>query len=84
MDDLPLSLERAADLLGLGPDASSEARERLYEKKRILLEKRLRQAPTPGLRTRYRHTLDELTRAFEMVELASTERALDHLEPRSR
>lgn len=81
MDDLPLSLERAADLLGLGPDASSEARGRLYEKKRILLEKRLRQAPTPGLRTRYRHTLDELTRAFEMVELASTERALDHLEP---
>ncbi|MBL9208503.1 MAG: formylglycine-generating enzyme family protein [Opitutaceae bacterium] len=81
MDDLPLSLERAVDLLGLGPEASMEARQRLFEKKRTLLERRLREAATPGLRTRYRRSLDDLTRAYEMIELASTDRDLHHLVP---
>jgi len=81
MDEFHLSLSEAVQILGLGPEASAEARHRLFQKKSVLLERKLRFAPTAGLRARYRLSLEQLTRAFETVELAATAEDLSEISP---
>jgi len=81
MDEFSLSLSEAVQILGLGPEASAEARQSLFQRKSLLLERKLRFAPTNGLRSRYRLSLEQLTRAYETVELAATAQDLSGISP---
>lgn len=66
----------AARILELSPDATPDQIEAKYQALRTQLEDRTAKAPTPGLRAKYRESLDELTAAFETLTLAADSSAL--------
>lgn len=81
MSDEKLTSERASEILGVDASASSEERHRVFQEKRTILEKKLGSAPTGGLKAKYRASIDELERAFELLELAQTKADLGVIRP---
>jgi hypothetical protein len=61
----------AARILGLSPDASPDQLEARYNELRTKLEDKIAKAPTPGLKAKYRESLEEVTQAFETLTLAA-------------
>ncbi|HRE82852.1 MAG TPA: SUMF1/EgtB/PvdO family nonheme iron enzyme [Opitutaceae bacterium] len=80
MTRLPLTPERAHEILGSDVEVSREERRRLFHKKKALLKRKMHLALTPGLRSRYREALAELVQAFETLELEGTQEDLESLE----
>lgn len=80
MPRVPFSQKRALEILGVTPEASREERSRMFHEKRELLERELNAAMTPGLKGRYQDALNDLTQAFEALELDATEWNLESLE----
>lgn len=76
-----MTADRAHEILGAGPGASAEERRRLFDEKREIVERKLAAAPTPGLKAKYRETLEELTRAFELLEIAAMDADLGAIRP---
>jgi len=66
----------AAKLLDLPADASPEQLEARFHELRTKLEEKIGKAPTPGLKAKYRESLDEITQAFETLTLAADSSAL--------
>jgi len=81
MPDDKLSPERAIEIIGVAASASSDERHRVFREKRAILEKKLGQAPTEGLKAKYRGAIEELERAIETLELAQTEQDLGTVRP---
>lgn len=79
MADDSMTLKRATETLGLGVTSTTEERQRLYQEKRALLERKISEAPTPGLQARYRRAIDLLTSAYETLEFAATEHDLQRV-----
>lgn len=63
--------DQAAKILDVDPQASPEMLERRFQEVRARLEEKIGKAPTPGLKEKYRATLEETTKAFEMLTLAA-------------
>jgi hypothetical protein len=70
----------AAKLLNLPADASPEQLEARFQELRQKLEDKIAKAPTPGLKTKYRESLDEITTAFETLTLAADSSSLPVLQ----
>ncbi|MDP2138866.1 MAG: hypothetical protein Q8J74_13530 [Candidatus Didemnitutus sp.] len=66
----------AAKILDLPSDASPEQIEARYLELRAKLEDKIAKAPTPGLKAKYRESLEEITTAFETLTLAADSSAL--------
>ncbi|AOS45794.1 PEGA domain protein [Lacunisphaera limnophila] len=66
----------ATKLLDLPADATPEQAEARFHELRAKLEDKIAKAPTPGLKAKYRETLDEVTRGFETLTLAADGSAL--------
>lgn len=81
MADEGMTAERAQEILGLGSGITAEERHRVFREKRDLLEKKLGAAPTPGLKAKYRASIEELEQAFEVLELAQTDADLGAIRP---
>lgn len=71
-----MSPTEAAKLLDLPADASPEHFEARFHELRTKLEEKIGKAPTPGLKAKYRESLDEITSAFETLTLAADSSAL--------
>jgi hypothetical protein len=74
---LPLE---AAKILDLPVDAAPEQIETRFQELRAKLEDKIAKAPTPGLKTKYRESLDDITAAFEALTLAADSSALPMLQ----
>jgi hypothetical protein len=61
----------AAKLLDLPVDATPEQIETRFNELRAKLEDKVVKAPTPGLKAKYRESLEEITTAFETLTLAA-------------
>ena len=66
----------AAQLLDLPADATPEQLEARFHELRSKLEEKIGKAPTPGLKAKYRETLDAITQAFETLTLAADSSSL--------
>jgi hypothetical protein len=66
----------AAKLLDLPVDASPEQLEARFLELRTKLEDKIAKAPTPGLKAKYRESLDAITTAFETLTLAADSSSL--------
>ena len=66
-----MTMNDAARLLELSPDASPEELEARFNELRARLEDKIAKAPTPGLKAKYRESLDEITTAFETLVIAA-------------
>jgi chemotaxis protein histidine kinase CheA len=66
----------AAKLLDLPVDATPEQLEARFLELRTRLEDKIAKAPTPGLKAKYRETLEQVTAAFESLTLAADSSAL--------
>jgi hypothetical protein len=66
----------AAKLLDLPSDATPEQLEARFNELRQKLEDKIAKAPTPGLKAKYRESLDEITLAFETLTLAADSSSL--------
>jgi hypothetical protein len=66
----------AAKILDLPADAAPEQLETRFNELRQKLEDKIAKAPTPGLKAKYRETLDSVITAFETLTLASDSSAL--------
>ena len=66
-----MTADHAAKILELAPHATPEEIASRYDELRTRLEDRIAKAPTPGLKEKYRHALDELTQAVETLTLAA-------------
>jgi chemotaxis protein histidine kinase CheA len=73
----------AAKLIELPPDATPEQIEARFNELRSKLEDKIAKAPTPGLKSKYRESLDEITTAFEALTLAADSSALPVLQKQS-
>jgi len=74
----------ASRLLDLPADATPEQLEARFLELRTRLEEKIGKAPTPGLKAKYRESLDELTQAFETLTLAADSSALPVLKKEMR
>ncbi len=70
----------AAKLLEVAPDANPEQIEARFHELRTKLEEKIGKAPTPGLKAKYRESLEEITHAFETLTLAADASALPVLQ----
>lgn len=70
----------AAKILELPVDASPEQLEARFQELRSRLEDKIAKAPTPGLKAKYRESLEEITQAFEVLTLAADSSALPVLQ----
>ena len=70
----------AACLLELPPHASPEQIEQRFLELRTKLEDRIAKAPTPGLKSKYRESLAQVTQAYETLCLAGDAAALPLLQ----
>jgi hypothetical protein len=66
-----MTVTAAAQILELPPDSAPEQIESRFLELRAKLEDRIAKAPTPGLKAKYRESLDEITQAFETLTLAA-------------
>jgi hypothetical protein len=66
----------AAKLLELPDNATPDQIEARFHELRTKLEEKIGKAPTPGLKAKYRESLDEITVAFETLTLAADSTAL--------
>jgi chemotaxis protein histidine kinase CheA len=66
----------AAKLLELPTDATPEQLEARFLELRTRLEDKIAKAPTPGLKAKYRESLEQVTAAFEALTLAADSSAL--------
>ncbi len=66
----------AAKLLSLSTDATPEQLEARFLELRTKLEDKIAKAPTPGLKAKYRESLEEITNAFETLTLAADSSSL--------
>jgi hypothetical protein len=66
----------AARLLDLPADATPEQIEARFLELRTRLEDKVAKAPTPGLKAKYRESLEQMTAAFEVLTLAADSSAL--------
>lgn len=66
----------AANLLEISPESTPEQLEARFLELRTKLEDRIAKAPTPGLKAKYRESLDEITTAFETLTLAADSSSL--------
>lgn len=66
----------AAKVLDLPPDASPEQLETRFLELRAKLEDKIAKAPTPGLKAKYRESLEQITAAFEALTLAADSSSL--------
>ena len=66
----------AAKILDLPADPTPEQLESRFHELRAKLEDKIAKAPTPGLKTKYRESLDEVTAAFETLTLAADSSSL--------
>lgn len=66
----------AAKLLELPDNATPDRIEARFNELRTRLEDKIAKAPTPGLKAKYRESLDEITQAFEALTLAADSSAL--------
>lgn len=73
----------AAQLLDLPPAAAPDRVEARFNELRLKLEEKIAKAPTPGLKAKYRESLDEITQAFEVLTLAADASALPVLQRQS-
>lgn len=73
----------AAKLLELADDATPEAIEARFLDLRTKFEDKIAKAPTPGLKAKYRESLDQITTAFETLTLASDSSSLPVLKKES-
>src|SRR6478735_3050413 len=73
----------AAKLLDLPVDATPEQLEARFLELRTRLEDKVAKAPTPGLKAKYRESLEEITIAFEALTLAADASALPMLNKQS-
>lgn len=70
----------AAKLLDLPVDATPEQVEVRFNELRTRLEDKIAKAPTPGLKAKYRESLDDITAAFEALTLAADSSTLPMLQ----
>ncbi|MDP2138865.1 MAG: SUMF1/EgtB/PvdO family nonheme iron enzyme [Candidatus Didemnitutus sp.] len=73
----------AAKLLELPVDATPETIEARFLDLRTKFEDKIAKAPTPGLKAKYRESLDQITTAFETLTLASDSSSLPVLKKES-
>jgi hypothetical protein len=66
-----MNASEASRILELAPDASPDAVERRFFELRTKLEDKIARAPTPGLKEKYRASLNQVTQAFETLVLAA-------------
>jgi hypothetical protein len=66
----------AAKILDLPADASPDQLEARFQELRAKLENKIAKAPTPGLKAKYRESLDDITTAFETLTLAADSSSL--------
>ncbi len=66
----------AAQILDVPANASPEQLEARFHELRTKLEDKIAKAPTPGLKAKYRETLEEITTAFETLTLAADSSSL--------
>jgi hypothetical protein len=71
-----MSPVEAAKILDLPVDASPEQIETRFNELRAKLEDKIAKAPTPGLKAKYRESLDDITAAFEALTLAADSSSL--------
>ncbi len=71
-----MSPANAAKLLDLPADATPEQLEVRFLELRTKLEDKIAKAPTPGLKAKYRESLEETTTAFETLVLAADSSSL--------
>ncbi len=67
-DPEAITLEEAAEILGISREASAPQVERAYAEKQELLEKKIAQAATAALKNKYRAAMDRLKVAREVME----------------
>ena len=67
----PMTVDQAAKILEAPAGATPEQLELRFNEQRARLEDRIAKAPTPGLKEKYRRSLEELTLAFETLVLAA-------------
>src|SRR5258708_6189851 len=77
----PITPDRACEILGVTAATTSGERHYVFAEKRAILEKKLGQSPTEGLKAKYRDAIQELERAFETLELAQTASDLGAVRP---
>jgi hypothetical protein len=70
----------AAKILDLPVDATPEQIETRFNELRAKLEDKVAKAPTPGLKAKYRESLEEITTAFETLTLAADASSLPVLQ----
>jgi hypothetical protein len=73
----------AAKLLELPENVRADQIEARFNELRTRLEDKIAKAPTPGLKAKYRETLDEITVAFETLTLAADSSTLPVLQKQS-
>src|SRR6478736_7601180 len=71
-----MSPVEAAKILDLPVDAAPEQIETRFNELRAKLEDKIAKAPTPGLKAKYRESLDDITAAFEALTLAADSSSL--------
>lgn len=75
--------QEAAQLLELPAGATPEQIEARFLELRTKLEDKIAKAPTPGLKAKYRESLEQITAAFETLALAADGSALPVLQKQS-
>ncbi|AOS45791.1 PEGA domain protein [Lacunisphaera limnophila] len=75
-----MSPTEAAKLLDLPEHATPDQLEARFQELRTKLEEKIGKAPTPGLKAKYRESLDEITLAFETLTLAADSSSLPVLQ----
>jgi len=75
-----MNAPEAAKILDLPVDAAPEQIETRFQELRTKLEDKIAKAPTPGLKAKYRESLDDITAAFEVLTLAADSSALPMLQ----
>jgi hypothetical protein len=73
----------AAKLLEVPADATPEQLEARFLEMRTRLEDKIAKAPTPGLKAKYRESLEQITAAFETLTLAADGSSLPVLSKQS-
>jgi hypothetical protein len=73
----------AAKALDLPADSTPEQIEARFLELRAKIEERIAKAPTPGLKDKYRESIADLTKAFEVLTIASDSTALPVLRKES-
>ncbi|AOS45793.1 PEGA domain protein [Lacunisphaera limnophila] len=70
----------ATKILDLPDNATPDQLEARFHELRTKLEDKIAKAPTPGLKAKYRESLDEITTAFETLALAADSSSLPVLQ----